>query len=43
MDEEAPVRLVEVTKLQEHDDIVSSVSASRSHDGLVLSGSYDRR
>ncbi|CAN0272632.1 unnamed protein product, partial [Ectocarpus sp. 12 AP-2014] len=42
MDEEAPARLVEVANLEEHDDIVSSVAASRSHDGLVLSGGYDR-
>lgn len=43
MDEEAPARLVEVANLEEHDDIVSSVAASRSRDGLVLSGGYDRR
>lgn len=43
MDEEAPARLVEVASLEEHDDIVSTLAASRSHDGLVLSGSYDRR
>lgn len=43
MDEEAPARLVEVANLQEHDDIVSTVAASHSHDGLVLSGSHDRR
>lgn len=43
LDEDAPVRLVDVLTLQGHDDIVSSVAASRSHDGLVLSGSYDRR
>lgn len=43
MDEEAPARLVEVTNLEEHDDIVSSVAASQSRDELVLSGSYDRR
>lgn len=43
MDEEEPARLVEVANLEEHDDIVSSVAASRSRDGLVLSGSYDRR
>ncbi|CAB1114164.1 unnamed protein product [Ectocarpus sp. CCAP 1310/34] len=42
MDEEAPARLVEVANLEEHDDIVSSVAACRSHDGLVLSGGYDR-
>lgn len=43
LEEDAPVRLVDVLTLQGHDDIVSSVAASRSHDGLVLSGSYDRR
>lgn len=43
MDEEAPARLVEVANLQEHDDIVSSVAASHFHDGVVLSGSFDRR
>lgn len=43
MDEEAPARLVEVASLEEHDDIVSTLAASHSHDGLVLSGSYDRR
>lgn len=43
MDEEAPARLVEVASLEEHDDIVSTLAASHSHGGLVLSGSYDRR
>lgn len=43
MDEEAPTRLVEVANLQEHNDIVSTVAASHFHDGLVLSGSCDRR
>ena len=43
MDEVAPARLVEVASLEEHDDIVSTLAASHSHDGLVLSGSYDRR
>eukprot|EP00904_Undaria_pinnatifida_P010555 jgi/Undpi1/662/HiC_scaffold_10.g04126.m1 len=42
LDQDAPARLVEVATLQEHDDIVSCVAASRSQDGLVLSGSYDR-
>lgn len=43
MDEEEPARLVEVASLEEHDDMVSALAASQSHDGLVLSGSYDRR
>lgn len=43
MDDAAPVRLVEILALQEHDDIVSSVATSRVHDALILSGSYDRR
>lgn len=43
MDEEAPARLVEIASLEEHDDIVSTVAASHSHEGLLLSGSYDRR
>lgn len=43
MDEEAPAQLVEIASLEEHDDIVSTVAASHSQDGLVLSGSYDRR
>lgn len=43
MDAEAPARLVEVASLEEHDDIVSTLAACHSQDGLVLSGSYDRR
>eukprot|EP00903_Cladosiphon_okamuranus_P020259 g18593.t1 len=42
MDEEAPARLVEIASLEEHDDIVSTLAACHSHDGLLLSGSYDR-
>lgn len=41
--EEAPARLVEVAAFEEHDDIVSSVAAAHGDDGLVLSGSHDRR
>ncbi|CAM9962529.1 unnamed protein product [Scytosiphon promiscuus] len=42
MDEEAPVRLVEIASLKEHDDIVSTVAASDFHNGVLLSGSFDR-
>eukprot|EP00752_Nemacystus_decipiens_P001475 g1450.t1 len=42
MDQDAPARLAEVASLEEHDDIVSTLAASHSHNGLVLSGSYDR-
>lgn len=41
--DDASAQFVEVSSLEEHDDIVSSVKAAPGHDGLVLSGSHDRR
>lgn len=41
--EDTPARLEEITSFEEHDDMASCVTAALDHDGLVLSGSSDRR
>lgn len=43
MEQDATKQFVEIMNLQRHDDIVSSIAVCPSQDGLILSGSLDRR